>query len=540
DDESIKPVKGEPTTNNISLGRDKAWRVPAGTWSVTLNTNDQSFTYDDPKLNISVSYNEDCSVAVATVTGTDPTAEMYYTIDAQETEPEYQLYEGPVTLTWMEARADEFGICNYFLGVIEGKFNEETMQFDTLSVGFEQISLSKPLPEPEPIINVTYSEDYSSAKVFVQGTKEDTQLFYTIDAQETEPEYMLYEGPVTLAWMEARADEFGICVYNFGVLEGTFNEETGAFDTISVGFEQISLTKPAPEPEPIINVNYSPDCSSAKVFVQGTEDDTMLFYTLDAQEGEEAEYQLYEGPVTVAYMESRAEFGVCNYFFGVIEARYNEETEKLDTVSVGFEQITLQKPIEPEFDADKTYVINNKVKTDAYMQDNEGTRVDCYAKNDNSYWRLIATPNVNCYYIQNATTNRYLQAHGDATEVELAMGDEPVEYYIERRDEEDAWGIACTEASVYDFNAGCVGLNLKKDPTEEGCCLQTYAAVAGTNHRSFWTITEEEQPTAINAVKSVDDSKEIYTVSGMKTSKAQRGINIVIGADGKVSKVLKK
>ncbi|MCF0196384.1 MAG: hypothetical protein HUK03_03955 [Bacteroidaceae bacterium] len=52
DNQSIHPVKGEPTTNNISFGSDKAWRVPEGTWVVVLNTNDQSFVYA-----------EDCAVA---------------------------------------------------------------------------------------------------------------------------------------------------------------------------------------------------------------------------------------------------------------------------------------------------------------------------------------------------------------------------------------------------------------------------------------------------------------------------------------------
>ena len=46
-DESIRPEWGVPTTNPISLGEDRAWKVPAGTWNVTLDLNNGSFLYED-------------------------------------------------------------------------------------------------------------------------------------------------------------------------------------------------------------------------------------------------------------------------------------------------------------------------------------------------------------------------------------------------------------------------------------------------------------------------------------------------------------
>lgn len=162
----------------------------------------------------------------------------------------------------------------------------------------------------------------------------------------------------------------------------------------------------------------------------------------------------------------------------------------------------------PEFDAEKVYTISNKIKTDGYWQDNSnGTTINCYPQNENSYWVIEAAQNKNCYYIKNAVTGRYVQAHGDATQVVIELGDTPAEYYIAYCEAEGAYGLASTNATVYDFTAGCVGLNLQKDPNEDGCCVQTFAAVAGTNHRSFWNITEAVMPAAAPAV--------LFTVDGV-------------------------
>lgn len=182
---------------------------------------------------------------------------------------------------------------------------------------------------------------------------------------------------------------------------------------------------------------------------------------------------------------------------------------------------------ESAFNADMYYTITNKIKTDAYWHDAGTDNILCYAKGqvEDYYWTLVPSVNINCYYIKNVNSGRYVQAHGTQTEVEIALGETPAEYNIAFCEAESAYGFASVNNPVYNFTANCVGLNLKKDPNEEGCCVQTYAAVAGTNHRSFWLI-ESVDPvtTGINAavvapvkvVKTIENGQIVIIRNGVK------------------------
>lgn len=145
------------------------------------------------------------------------------------------------------------------------------------------------------------------------------------------------------------------------------------------------------------------------------------------------------------------------------------------------------------FDASKTYVISNRNDVNLYMQDNGGASVALGSLNDNSYWIFEATANENCYYVKNATTGKYMQSC-KSSEVEVVMGDSPVEYSIIlcTAEGEGMYGMASTDQTTYNFTSGTVGCNWKGNNTVQG-----YAAVAGTNHRSFWKIVEAEMPAAV-------------------------------------------
>jgi len=52
------------------------------------------------------------------------------------------------------------------------------------------------------------------------------------------------------------------------------------------------------------------------------------------------------------------------------------------------------------------------------------------------------------------------------------------------------YGFACTSVTPNDFSSGTIGLNLRGESNQANCLVQTYAATAGTNHRSFWTLEE--------------------------------------------------
>ena len=143
-----------------------------------------------------------------------------------------------------------------------------------------------------------------------------------------------------------------------------------------------------------------------------------------------------------------------------------------------------------QFDASKTYTIVNRNDPSLYMQDNGTSGVALGGLNANSYWRLIPTANDNCYYIQNTVTSKYMQSCKD-NESEVQMGDNPVEYSIIlcAVEGEGMYGMASTDQTTFDFTGGTIGCNWKNNNTVQG-----FAAVAGTNHRSFWKIVEAEEP----------------------------------------------
>ncbi|WP_027455456.1 FIVAR domain-containing protein [Xylanibacter brevis] len=142
------------------------------------------------------------------------------------------------------------------------------------------------------------------------------------------------------------------------------------------------------------------------------------------------------------------------------------------------------------FDEQKTYSICNRNDANIFMQDNGTGKVALGSFNDNSYWKLIATGNENCYYVQNAVTQKYMQSTA-GIEVEVNTGDTPVEISIILcTDEgEGMYGMASTDQATYDFKSGTIGANWK-----EGGVVQGFAAVSGTNHRSFWKIVEAAMP----------------------------------------------
>lgn len=140
-------------------------------------------------------------------------------------------------------------------------------------------------------------------------------------------------------------------------------------------------------------------------------------------------------------------------------------------------------------DPAKTYSISNRNDNSLYVQDNNGAVLTMGAFNENSYWKFEPTGNEDCFYIKNVATGRYAQLCSTSTEVNVTMGNTPVEYRIASADEEgiSCFGITSTNESNIYFTNGSIGWNWKDDNT-----VQTYAAAAGTNHRSFWKLAEVE------------------------------------------------
>lgn len=182
----------------------------------------------------------------------------------------------------------------------------------------------------------------------------------------------------------------------------------------------------------------------------------------------------------------------------------------------------------------KFYTIKNFSNTPAYMQDNDDSDsyIQCGGEvNANSYWTFEKTANDNCYYVRNATTNRYIQGYAAEAQLPVLLGDEKAEYYVLAPSAEGGrYGFSYTGNAPFDFTAGTIGLNLRAESNQDGCIVQTYAAANGTNHRSFWTLSEIEQSTMdITQHQSHQIQQQIYNLQGQRLTAPQRGINIING-----------
>ncbi len=149
------------------------------------------------------------------------------------------------------------------------------------------------------------------------------------------------------------------------------------------------------------------------------------------------------------------------------------------------------------------YTIVNRNDLNLYVKDTGDDILQMGSFDDACYWQFIATANAGCYYIKNKKTGRYAQQCNASAEVNITMGSDPVEYRVKECTVEgtDMFGFASTNLSNTEFTAGCIGWNWKGDNT-----VQTYAAAAGTNHRSFWRLTLVTPPMQVS-------SSKVYTLS---------------------------
>ena len=149
------------------------------------------------------------------------------------------------------------------------------------------------------------------------------------------------------------------------------------------------------------------------------------------------------------------------------------------------------------------YTIVNRNDLNLYVKDTGVDVLQMGGFDDACYWQFIATSNPGCYYLKNKKTGRYAQQCNASAEVNITMGSDPVEYRVKECTVEgtDMFGFASTNLSNTEFTNGCIGWNWKNDNT-----VQTFAAAAGTNHRSFWKLTLVSPPMQVS-------SSKVYTLS---------------------------
>ena len=168
------------------------------------------------------------------------------------------------------------------------------------------------------------------------------------------------------------------------------------------------------------------------------------------------------------------------------------------------------------------------------MVDNRDSdnRIACEGSvGDAAYWVFEPTENTQCYYVRNVLTGRYIQGYAKTSGNAVAMGDESVEYYVAPQTSEGGrYGFACTSVMPYDFSSGTIGLNLRTESNQANCLVQTYAAAAGTNHRSFWTLDEvpDDIITALSPIP-LRLPKVAYDLQGRLWQKNSKGVKVQEG-----------
>ncbi len=178
----------------------------------------------------------------------------------------------------------------------------------------------------------------------------------------------------------------------------------------------------------------------------------------------------------------------------------------------------------------RAYTIRNFSSTPAYMVDNEeeDNRITCEGSiGEAACWVFVPTANAQCYYVRNLQTGRYIQGYAKESGTAVSMGTTRVEYHVAPQTTEGGrYGFACTTVTPHDFTSGTIGLNLRAESNQAGCLVQTYAAAAGTNHRSFWTLEEvpDEIATGISAAVVPTAVDVPYDLLGRPASRHASGI----------------
>ena len=188
---------------------------------------------------------------------------------------------------------------------------------------------------------------------------------------------------------------------------------------------------------------------------------------------------------------------------------------------------------------DQAYTIRNFSSTPAYMVDNmeSDNRISCEGSaGEAAYWIFEPTANAQCYFVRNLLTGRYIQGYAKTAEQMVSMGNEGVEYYVAAQTSEGGrYGFACTSVTPHDFSSGTIGLNLRAESNQANCYVQTYAAAAGTNHRSFWTlnIVPEEIATSLqtdagSGLRKAENNDAVYDLSGRRLVNSEKPMGIRI------------
>lgn len=172
----------------------------------------------------------------------------------------------------------------------------------------------------------------------------------------------------------------------------------------------------------------------------------------------------------------------------------------------------LKPVVDGIFSEDKYYAINRMNMDGAFMMENNAGELYTTTFNNTArvFWKLIPTGKANCYYVQNATTGRYVQSTKQNLSAQIPMGSNPVEIQIGK---DGTSGATTNGASFYYFCStdqtnipgGALGLNL--NGSKAGANVVAWSAASG-NQNSYWTVSETEytyEPQILPLVENLED-----------------------------------
>lgn len=188
-----------------------------------------------------------------------------------------------------------------------------------------------------------------------------------------------------------------------------------------------------------------------------------------------------------------------------------------DVTDVDFDAPEPEGPLKPVtdgvFSEDKYYAINRMNMDGAFMMENNAGELYTTTFNNTArvFWKLIPTGKANCYYVQNATTGRYVQSTKQNLSAQIPMGSNPVEIQIGK---DGTSGATTNGASFYYFCStdqtnipgGALGLNL--NGSKAGANVVAWSAASG-NQNSYWTVSETEytyEPQILPLVENLEDA----------------------------------
>ena len=117
----------------------------------------------------------------------------------------------------------------------------------------------------------------------------------------------------------------------------------------------------------------------------------------------------------------------------------------------------------------KIYLINRNTNTSAYMYEAAGNKlaIGAASNTQKQYWRFVPTGKTDCFYIQNVTTNNYIQSSNiapvDDSGLSVVTGTDPVEFEIKANTSSSFTGYyymcSTDQSNIQTESDGSYGLN---------------------------------------------------------------------------------